>query len=94
MDKIKFDHSKETMHEAIGISDQRNEEIFETVKAVFLNDCDDMCKKFEQAIEELKPECQADYLLIGFKFAHIYHQSKQKEEAKIRRSLLSNLIAP
>lgn len=94
MDKIIFDHSKETIAETMGVSGERDDQIFDTVKAIFLNGGNDVCKHIEQAIEELSPESPAEYLLIGFKYAHVYHQAQQKESAKIRRALLANLLDP
>ena len=94
MDKIKFDHSKETISQTIGVSDERNDEIYETVKAVFKNDCDDVCKDLEQVMGQLNPASPAEYLLIGFKYGHIYRQLQQYNSSMIHRALLSNLLEP
>ena len=78
MEKIQFDHSKETNAEKIGVSEDRVREIFETVREIYLGTGKSLCKDLENAVNKLKPTSAAEYLLIGFQYADIHNQVKFK----------------
>ena len=76
MDKIQFNHSKETNAEKIGMSQGRLGQIFEVIRDIYLDGEDDFIKDIEKAVNELNPTSAAEYLVVGFCYADVHRQAK------------------
>lgn len=74
MEKIQFDHSKDTIPEIMGVNKERHNEIFEVVKSEYFFGESTISKHLEAAIEKLSPSSAAEYLIIGMEYILIRNQ--------------------
>ncbi len=68
--EIKFDHTKEKLHETFGVTEARKTEITNACKESMIEfkvlGLEKISNNFEYVIEKVKPQTPAEYLLIGY----------------------------
>lgn len=72
----KFDHSKESMPECMGIAPERNTKIIALIEASY-EATEDCLRCFEHALEAIQPESEVEAAYIGYGVLRCYQFHNQ-----------------
>lgn len=90
--KIKFDHSKEMVSEAVGVPEKRWDEMIAVVKEAVKKDFDKFSQRAEYAIKEAKPKTNMEYFMLGLTLARA-EDRKSSSSGLAKKAVMAAIVS-